>query len=58
MLAPVLDVVGNEVSGVSSTVTATSGHLGQAVGQALGTVGTSATNNVGGGSPPNILGAA
>ena len=62
MLTPVLTVVGNEVSSVGSSVTATSGTLGQAlpvasVVQALGTVTTSASNNVGGGSPPNILGA-
>jgi hypothetical protein len=62
MLAPALDIVGNEVSSVGSSVTAPSGILGQALPvssalQALGAVTTSATNNVSGGSPPSIPGA-
>jgi len=56
MLAPALTVVGNEVSSVGSSVTSTTGNVGQAL-QSLGTVTTSATHNVGEGSAPNILGA-
>jgi TRAP-type mannitol/chloroaromatic compound transport system permease large subunit len=60
VLAPALNVVGNEVSSVGSSVTATSGDLGQAlpvssVLQVVGSVATSAVNNLGGGSPPVIL---
>jgi hypothetical protein len=60
MLAPDLTAVGSEVTSVGSSVTTTSGDVGQAlptpsVLQAVGTVGTSATNNSGGGSPPTIL---
>jgi hypothetical protein len=60
MLAPVLDVVGNEVSSVGSAVTATSTAVGQAlpvssITGALGKLATSAVNNLGGGSPPTIL---
>jgi hypothetical protein len=62
MLTPALGVAGHEVSSVGSSVTAMSGTLGKAllvasVVQALGTVTTSAANNVGGGIPPNVLGA-
>jgi hypothetical protein len=62
MLTPDLTAVGNEVSSVGSSVTAASSSLAQAlpvasVVPALGTVTTSAANNVGTGSPPNILGA-
>jgi hypothetical protein len=60
MLTPALTVVGNEVTSVGSSVTATSGDLGQAlpvpsVLQAVGTVATSTMNNLGGGTPPTIL---
>jgi hypothetical protein len=59
-LAPAVAVVGNEVSSVGSAVTTTSGDLGQALPMpsatsALGTLATSAVNNLGGGSPPQIL---
>jgi hypothetical protein len=52
--------VGNEVTSVGSNVTATSGDVAQAlpvssVLQAVGTVATSAMNNLGGGTPPTIL---
>jgi hypothetical protein len=60
MLAPALTVVGNEVTNVGSSVTATSGDVGQALPvpsalQAVGTVAPSAMNNLGGGTPPTIL---
>jgi hypothetical protein len=60
MLTPALNVVGNEVTSVGSSVTSTSGDVSQAlpltpVVQALTTVATSAVNNLGGGSPPVIL---
>jgi hypothetical protein len=63
MLTPALTAVGTEVTSVGSSVTATSGGLGQAlpvssVLQAVGTVATSAKNNVGGGTPPTILASA
>jgi len=62
-LAPAVQVIGNEVSSVGSAVTTTSGDLGQAlpmssVTSALGTLATSAVNNLGGGSPPQILASA
>jgi hypothetical protein len=60
VLTPALTVVGNEVTTVGSNVTATSGDVAQAlpvssVLQAVGTVATSAMNNLGGGTPPTIL---
>ena len=62
VLAPALSVVGNEVSSVGSSVSSTSGDVSQALPvasaiQAVGSVATSAVNNLGGGTPPNILGA-
>jgi hypothetical protein len=62
-LAPAVQVIGNEVSSVGSGVTTTSGDLGQAlpmssVTSALGTIATTAVNNLGGGSPPQILASA
>jgi hypothetical protein len=59
-LAPAVQVIGNEVSSVGSAVTTTSGDLGQGLPMpsatsALGTLATSAVNNLGGGSPPQIL---
>jgi hypothetical protein len=62
-LAPAVQVIGNEVSSVGSAVTTTSGDLGQAlpmssVTSAPGTLATSAVNNLGGGSPPQILASA
>jgi hypothetical protein len=59
-LAPALTVIGNEVSGVGSAATATSGDLGQALPvssttSAVGVVVTSAMDDLGGGTPPNIL---
>ena len=59
-LAPALTVIGNEVSSVGSAATATSGDLGQALPvssttSALGVVVTSAMDDLGGGTPPNIL---
>jgi hypothetical protein len=59
-LAPAVQVIGNEVSSVGSAATTTSGDLGQALPMpsatsALGTLATSAVNNLGGGSPPQIL---
>ena len=62
-LAPAVQVIGNEVSSVGSAVTTTSGDLGQAlpmssVTSALGTLATSAVNNLGGGSPPQIVASA
>ena len=61
MLTPALNVVGNEVSSVGSSVSSTAGDVSQAlpvasVIQAVGSVATSAANNLGGGTPPNILG--
>jgi hypothetical protein len=61
VLQPALNVVGNEVTGVGTSVSSTSGDVGQAlpvasVIQAMGSVATSADNNLGGGTPPNILG--
>lgn len=60
MLTPALTVVGNEVSSVGTGVSSTSGDVGQAlpvgsVLQAVGTIATSAMNNLGGGTPPTIL---
>lgn len=60
MLTPALTVVGNEISSVGTGVSSTSGEVGQAlpvgsVLQAVGTVATSAMNNLGGGTPPTIL---
>jgi hypothetical protein len=62
-LAPAVQVIGNQVSSVGSAVTTTSGDLGQAlpmssVTSALGTLATSAVNNLGGGSPPQIVASA
>jgi hypothetical protein len=59
-LAPALTVIGNEVSSVGSAATATSGDLGQALPvssttSAVGVVVTSAMDDLGGGTPPNIL---
>ncbi len=59
-LAPALTVIGNEVSSVGSAATATSGDLGQTLPvssttSALGVVVTSAMDDLGGGTPPNIL---
>jgi hypothetical protein len=60
MLAPALTVVGNEVTSVGSSISATSGGVGQAlpvpsVLQAVGTGAASAMNNSGGSTPPTIL---
>ncbi|HXB37956.1 MAG TPA: hypothetical protein VNU75_09645 [Acidimicrobiales bacterium] len=62
-LAPAVQVIGNDVSSVGSAVTTTSGGLGQAlpmspVTSALGTMANTAVNNLGGGSPPQILASA
>ncbi len=61
MLTPALNVVGNEVSSVGSSVSSTSGDVSQSlpvasVIQAVGSVATSAVDNLGGGTPPNVLG--
>jgi len=61
MLTPPLNVVGNDVSSVGSSVSSTTGDVSQAlpVASALGAVGSvapSAVNNSGGGTPPNSLG--
>jgi hypothetical protein len=61
VLQPALNVVGNEVTSVGTSVSSTAGDVGQAlpvasVIQAVGSVATSVDNNLGGGTPPNILG--
>jgi hypothetical protein len=60
VLTPALNVVGNEVSSVGSSVSTTTGDVSQAlpvasVIQSVGTVATAAVNNLGGGTPPTIL---
>jgi hypothetical protein len=59
-LTPAVQAIGTAVSSVGSAVTATSGELGQAVPVssvtgALGTIATSALDDLGGGSPPTLL---
>ena len=59
MLAPALNLVGNDVSSVGSSASSTAGDVEQAlpvasVLQTVGTVATSAVNNLGGGTPPTI----
>jgi hypothetical protein len=54
MLTPALNVAGNEVSGAGSSASSTAGDVSQA---AVRPVATSAVNNLGGGTPPNIAGA-
>jgi hypothetical protein len=61
VLTPALNVVGNEASSLGSSVSSTAGEVSQAlpvtsVTQAVGSVATPAVNNLGGGSPSNILG--
>lgn len=60
VLTPALSVIGNEVSSVGSSVSSTTGDVDQAlpvasVIEAVGTLATSATDDLGGGTPPTIL---
>lgn len=60
MLTPALTAVGNEVSGVGSSASSTSGDLDKnlpvgAALQGVGTAATSSVNTLGGGTPPTVL---
>lgn len=60
VLTPALNVVGNEVTSVGSSVTSTAGDVSQALPvasaiQGVGAVATAAVDNLGGGTPPTIL---